>query len=100
MGQRDLADADRVDAWGAHHLARGPVPHYGDIRSFIRIIRPITQFYHGTRISVRSRADHRADVSALHLLYDHRSEDDGETEMGSMPGGFPGGRDGDGFAIG
>ena len=32
----------------------------------------------------RGRADHRADVSALHLLHDHRPEDDGAAEVGAV----------------
>ena len=34
--------------------------------------------------SWRGRADHRADVSALHLLHDHRPEDDGAAEVGAV----------------
>ena len=85
---------------GTGHLAREALSHHGDIRALFPGIRGAARTDHGTRLPGRGRADHRADVSALHIFYDHRSEDDGETEMGAVPGRVPGGCDGDGPAIG
>src|SRR6266511_4161807 len=81
-------------------LAREAVSHHGHLRALFLGLRGAARSDHGPRLPGRGRADHRADVSALHLLYDHRSEDDGEAEVGAMPGGVSGGGDGDGPAIG
>ncbi len=44
----------------------------------------------GSPVAVRDCADHRTDVSALHLLHDYRSEDHGAIEEVAMRGRVPG----------
>ena len=54
----------------------------------------------GQSVAVGDRAHHRADVSALHLLHDHRSENHGADQARTMPRRVPGGAGGNGAAAG
>ena len=42
---------------------------------------------HRPSVAERDRPDHRADVSAVHLLHDHRPEDHGWTHVGAVARG-------------
>jgi hypothetical protein len=54
----------------------------------------------GHPASCRSGAHHRAHVPAFHFLHDHRPEDHGETEVGTVFCGLPGGGGGNDPAAG
>ena len=83
VGQRRLAHAGDLALGLAHHLAAAPVPHLPDLRplilrSFGRAQRP-----HRRTVSGGGGTDHRADVPALRLFHDHRSQDDGAVAGGA-----------------
>ncbi len=91
VGQHGLADGGHLDPRRRHRLARRAPAHQRDLRRVVlpAVVRP----QRGDRQSVagQRRADHWADVPALHLLHGHRSEDDGAAEVGAVPGRVPGG---------
>ena len=53
------------------------------VASFL-VFGVLRAFLTGHPCRQRDRADHRADVSALHLLHDHRPEDDRRAEAGAV----------------
>ena len=63
---------------------RRPAAHHADLRRGVPRLRRAARGDHRPSGVERDRADHRADVSAVHLLHDHRPEDDGPPEVGAV----------------
>ena len=82
------------------HLAPAAISHHRDLRGFVHRICVSAQLDHWRPLAVGDLADHRPDVSALYLLYDHRSEDDGALEARPMRRRIPDRCGGDGLAPG
>ena len=93
VGQRRRADGGDLGARHRHRLARRPAAHVGDLRRCRSCCsRSCAPGVTGTPWVADGRADHRADVSALHLLHGDRPEDDREVDVGAVRGGVPRGR--------
>ena len=81
VGQRRRADGRHLAARLGDRLARRPRAHLGDLRRRRSwSSRSCAARSPGTPWLRDGRADHRADVSALHLLHGDRPEDDGALE--------------------
>ena len=61
---------------GRLHISR-------DLRRVVPALLVRAQRGHRHAVAGQRRADHRADVSALHLLHGHRPEDDGAADAGA-----------------
>src|SRR5262249_20302980 len=75
MGQLSTADDDRVDVGLADHLAGKAVAYLCDLCDSVHTLGLYTQLDHRPSFPGGGGTDHWADVSALHLLHDHRPED-------------------------
>jgi hypothetical protein len=60
-----------------HHPHARPLPHHADLRRVVPVLRRRPAPGHRPSVPRRGRAADRTDVPALHLLHDHRPEDDG-----------------------
>ena len=74
------------------------LPHHSDLRRVIHRLRLHAKLDDGKSLAVGDRSAHRPDVPAVHLLHDHRSEDNGEIEDRAMRSGVHGGVSRDGIA--
>ena len=76
VGQHAAADGGGLGLRRRHHPHARPLPHHADLRGVVPVLRRRAAPRHRPSVPGRGRADHRADVPALHLLHDHRPEDD------------------------
>ena len=85
VGQLFVADDRHLVPGFGHRLARSPLPHHRRLRPVVLRLCLSAQLDHRQPVAVGNRPDHRADVSALHLLHGHRSEDDRPYQARPVP---------------
>src|SRR5271168_1145641 len=75
VGKLPDADDGNLGAWSRDHLAGTEVPHHGDLCCVLPVLRVHQSADDGKSVASGGCAPHRAGISTLYLLYDHRPED-------------------------
>ncbi len=87
VGQRRGADGCHLAARRGDRVAGRSRAHLGDLRRGVPGLLIRSQRADRGAVARNGRADHRPDVSTLHLLHDHGPEDDRALEEGAVCGG-------------
>src|SRR5439155_26812686 len=91
MGQYAVADGGDLDPGHGDRLARRTSAHQRDIPRVVPAVFAGSKRCGRDAMAGDSGADYWPDVSAVYFFHVHRSEDDGEIEVGTVCRGIPGG---------